>query len=86
MDLLAIGLDLLFVIGIIVVVKVATWLLDPQGKLSRWYPLAPLIVAAPLAVFRYWAQGWQTIAFNALVMGCIAAWIYKTGKTTIFGQ
>jgi hypothetical protein len=86
MDLLTLGLDMIFIAGIVIVVKVATMLFDPAGKLARWYPLAPLIVSAPLAVVRYWALGWQMIVFNAVVFGFAAAWVYKTGKTTILGQ
>ncbi len=74
--------------AIIAVTKVITTF-DGAGRLARFYPLFPLVLAVipaillakPLAL-----ANWQAIAMDWFTIGAGAAYAYKLGKTTLLGQ
>jgi len=75
------------IVGVIVAgTKVLTKMLDPKKAYERWYPLAPIVLAIPLAGLRYWRAGWVEAVVMTLVYGFLAGHSYKTGKTTVLGQ
>jgi hypothetical protein len=86
MDLTTIGIDVALVAAIVGVTKVLTFVFDPKAVLSRWYPLLPLLLGIPAAMAKFWFDGALKVVLMAFVYGALAAYAYKTGKTTILGQ
>lgn len=86
MDLTSIGIDAALVAAIVGLVKVLTTVFDPKAALSRWYPLLPLLLAIPCAMAKFWFDGAPKVILMAFVYGALAAFAYKTGKTTIMNQ
>jgi len=86
MDLTSIGIDVALVAAIVGLAKILTTVFDPKATLERWYPLLPLMLAIPAAVAKFWFEGALKIALMAFIYSALAAYAYKTGKTTILGQ
>ena len=86
MDITTLGIDVTMLAAIIAGTKLLTVMIDPAKKLERFYPLVPIILAIPVSMLRYWAEGPIKIALMVIVFGFIAGHAYKTGKTTVLGQ
>jgi hypothetical protein len=86
MDLTSLGIDIALIAAIVAAAKVITTVFDPKATLERWYPLLPLILAIPVSMVKYWGAGVLQIVLNTFIYGALAAYAYKTGKTTILGQ
>ena len=59
---------------------------DKDRKLTRWYPLAVLLMGLGAAAFKTNPFTWQTFGYNVLLYVGASSFIFKFGKTTVLGK